>query len=119
MTDAAGLIAALEALASEEEREKYTRYFPPDPDAPFIGVRMGAVFDLAKTVREVDWDTCSNATVRRSPGSRHPGPGPNAAPHSSRPSPSSAAANSTTRTSSPRPSPTIPSRSCRRRSAGC
>ena len=51
--DAAELIAALEALASDEEREKYTRYFPPDPDAPFIGVRMGAVFDLAKTALDL------------------------------------------------------------------
>ncbi|PWC03387.1 DNA alkylation repair protein [Agromyces badenianii] len=53
MTDAAGLIATLEGLASDEEREKYTKYFPPDPDAPFIGVRMGAVFDLAKTALEL------------------------------------------------------------------
>ncbi len=51
--DAAELIAALEALASDDEREKYTRYFPPDPDAPFIGVRMGAVFDLAKTALDL------------------------------------------------------------------
>ncbi|RXZ48529.1 DNA alkylation repair protein [Agromyces fucosus] len=51
--DAAELIAALESLASDEEREKYTRYFPPDPDAPFIGVRMGAVFDLAKTALDL------------------------------------------------------------------
>lgn len=51
--DAAELIAALEALASDEEREKYTRYFPPDPDAPFIGVRMGAVFDLANTALDL------------------------------------------------------------------
>lgn len=49
MTDAATLIATLHGMASAEEREKYTRYFAPDPDAPFIGVRMGAVFDLAKT----------------------------------------------------------------------
>jgi 3-methyladenine DNA glycosylase AlkD len=49
MTDAAALIAALEAMATAEEREKYTRYFAADADAPFIGVRMGAVFDLAKT----------------------------------------------------------------------
>ena len=53
MTGATELIAALEALASVEEREKYTRYFPPDPDAPFIGVRMGAVFELAKTALEL------------------------------------------------------------------
>ncbi|AWB94816.1 DNA alkylation repair protein [Agromyces badenianii] len=53
MTDAAGLIATLEGLASDEEREKYTKYFPTDPDAPFIGVRMGAVFDLAKTALEL------------------------------------------------------------------
>ena len=53
MTDAAALVATLEGLASEEEREKYTRYFAPDPDAPFIGVRMGAVFELAKTALEL------------------------------------------------------------------
>lgn len=53
MTDAAELIAALEALASDEERAKYTRYFPPDPDAPFIGVRMGAVFELAGTALDL------------------------------------------------------------------
>ncbi|MFB9307594.1 3-methyladenine DNA glycosylase AlkD [Agromyces hippuratus] len=51
--DATELIDALEALASEEEREKYTRYFPLDPDAPFIGVRMGAVFELAKTALDL------------------------------------------------------------------
>ncbi|MEV1132383.1 DNA alkylation repair protein [Agromyces sp. NPDC049794] len=49
MTDAAELIATLEGMATAEERRKYERYFAPDPDAPFIGVRMGAVFDLAKT----------------------------------------------------------------------
>ncbi|WP_022894283.1 DNA alkylation repair protein [Agromyces subbeticus] len=48
MSDAAGLITTLESLASDAEREKYTRYFAPDADAPFIGVRMGAVFELAK-----------------------------------------------------------------------
>ncbi|KRC59023.1 DNA alkylation repair protein [Agromyces sp. Root81] len=53
MTDAAALVATLEDLASDEEREKYTRYFPPDPDAPFIGVRMGAVFELAKTALDL------------------------------------------------------------------
>ncbi|WP_157002032.1 DNA alkylation repair protein [Agromyces laixinhei] len=56
MTDAAALIAALEALADETEREKYTRYFPIDPDAPFIGVRMGAVFGLAKTALDLPAD---------------------------------------------------------------
>jgi 3-methyladenine DNA glycosylase AlkD len=53
MTDAAGLVATLEDLATVAEREKYARYFPPDPDAPFIGVRMGAVFDLAKTALDL------------------------------------------------------------------
>ena len=53
MTDAATLVATLEGMASAEEREKYTRYFAPDPDAPFIGVRMGAVFDLAKTALDL------------------------------------------------------------------
>ena len=53
MTDAAELVTTLEALATVAEREKYTRFFPPDPDAPFIGVRMGAVFDLAKTALDL------------------------------------------------------------------
>jgi 3-methyladenine DNA glycosylase AlkD len=53
MTDAAALIAALEAMATAEEREKYTRYFADDADAPFIGVRMGAVFALAKTALDL------------------------------------------------------------------
>ncbi|SFR73198.1 DNA alkylation repair enzyme [Agromyces sp. CF514] len=51
--DATALIARLEALASAEERQKYTRYFPPDESAPFIGVRMGQVFDLAKTALDL------------------------------------------------------------------
>jgi 3-methyladenine DNA glycosylase AlkD len=53
MTDAATLIATLEAMANDEERQKYTRYFAPDPDAPFLGVRMGAVFEVAKTALEL------------------------------------------------------------------
>ncbi len=53
MTDAAALVATLEGMATAEEREKYTRYFAPDPDAPFIGVRMGAVFELAKTALDL------------------------------------------------------------------
>jgi len=53
MTDAAALVARLEGMATAEEREKYTRYFAPDPDAPFIGVRMGAVFELAKTALDL------------------------------------------------------------------
>ena len=56
MTDAAALITTLEGMATAEEREKYTRFFPPDPDAPFLGVRMGAVFDLAKTVIDLPID---------------------------------------------------------------
>ena len=56
MTDAAVLIATLEGLATAEEREKYSRYFAPDPDAPFLGVRMGVVFDLAKTVIDLPID---------------------------------------------------------------
>ena len=52
-TDAATLVSTLEGMASEAEREKYTRYFPPDPDAPFIGVRMGAVFELAKSALDL------------------------------------------------------------------
>lgn len=53
MTDAAGLTSALEAMASETERMKYRRYFPDDAAAPFIGVRMGAVFELAKTALDL------------------------------------------------------------------
>jgi 3-methyladenine DNA glycosylase AlkD len=53
MMDAAELIATLESMASAEERERYTRFFPPDPDAPFLGVRMGAVFDVAKTALDL------------------------------------------------------------------
>ncbi len=53
MTDAASLIASLERMADPVEREKYRRYFPPDPDAPFIGVRMGDVFGLAKTALDL------------------------------------------------------------------
>ncbi len=51
--DAAELVGTLEGMASEAERERYTRYFPLDPDAPFIGVRMGAVFELAKTALDL------------------------------------------------------------------
>jgi 3-methyladenine DNA glycosylase AlkD len=53
MPDATTLVADLESMASAEEREKYTRYFARDPGAPFMGVRMGAVFDLAKTVLDL------------------------------------------------------------------
>ena len=56
VTNAATLVSALEGMASEAEREKYTRYFPPDPDAPFIGVRMGAVFELAKSALDLPVD---------------------------------------------------------------
>jgi 3-methyladenine DNA glycosylase AlkD len=56
MADAAALITALEGMATAEERQKYTRYFAPDPDAPFIGVRMGAVFELAKTALDLPGD---------------------------------------------------------------
>jgi 3-methyladenine DNA glycosylase AlkD len=56
MSDAASLIATLEGMADPHEREKYRRYFPPDPDAPFIGVRMGDVFGLAKTALDLPAD---------------------------------------------------------------
>lgn len=49
MTDkltAAEFLRRLKAKASAAERKKYARYFPDDND--FIGVRMGAVFALAK-----------------------------------------------------------------------
>ena len=42
----AEFLRRLKALASAAERKKYVRYFPDDKD--FIGVRMGAVFALAK-----------------------------------------------------------------------
>lgn len=50
------VLARLHALQSDEEREKYRRYFPhvfrAEADGTgidrFIGVRMGAVFALAK-----------------------------------------------------------------------
>ncbi|MFF2372618.1 DNA alkylation repair protein [Agromyces sp. NPDC058110] len=51
--DAAALVAVLESLATDAERQKYTRFFPPDESAPFIGVRMGQVFDLAKTALDL------------------------------------------------------------------
>lgn len=54
--DAAGLIARLEEMSSEDERVKYRRYFPDDASAPFIGVRMGAVFDLAKSALDLPAD---------------------------------------------------------------
>jgi 3-methyladenine DNA glycosylase AlkD len=44
---AADVEAALRALATEDQRVKYGRYFPGDDS--FIGVRMGDVFNLAKT----------------------------------------------------------------------
>ncbi|MFF2387542.1 DNA alkylation repair protein [Agromyces sp. NPDC058104] len=50
------MIARLEGLASEDERVKYRRYFPDDASAPFIGVRMGAVFDLAKSAIDLPAD---------------------------------------------------------------
>ena len=53
VTDAVTLVATLEAMATPEQREQYTRYFAPDPAAPFIGVRMGAVFELAKTALDL------------------------------------------------------------------
>ena len=53
MSTAATLVSTLEAMATPEQREQYTRYFAPDPDAPFIGVRMGSVFELAKTALDL------------------------------------------------------------------
>ena len=46
METAAEVEAALRALATDEQRVKYARYFPGDDS--FIGVRMGDVFALAK-----------------------------------------------------------------------
>ncbi len=47
MRTAADFEAALRALATEDQRVKYERFFPGDDS--FIGVRMGDVFNLAKT----------------------------------------------------------------------
>jgi 3-methyladenine DNA glycosylase AlkD len=46
-TTAAGFEASLRVMATEEQRIKYERYFPGD--SSLIGVRMGDVFNLAKT----------------------------------------------------------------------
>jgi 3-methyladenine DNA glycosylase AlkD len=54
MTDAAALLAVLESMATDAERDKYRRYFPDDAGGPFLGVRMGAVFELAKTALDLD-----------------------------------------------------------------
>jgi 3-methyladenine DNA glycosylase AlkD len=45
---------ALTALATPEQRQKYTRYFPGDDS--FIGVRMGDVFALAARSRTMPVD---------------------------------------------------------------
>ncbi|MGO4782808.1 DNA alkylation repair protein [Cryobacterium sp. W22_MBD10_FK3] len=44
-SNAADFQAGLEVLATPEQRQKYTRYFPNDDS--FIGVRMGDLFALA------------------------------------------------------------------------
>jgi 3-methyladenine DNA glycosylase AlkD len=86
---AADIEAAIRALATEEQRVKYGRYFPGDDS--FIGVRMGDVFNLAKTAlalpvaelekllespaHEVRVGACSimgkAATARKTPPGRH------------------------------------------------
>lgn len=43
---AASFAEALVAMATDEQRVRYERFFPGDDS--FVGVRMGAVFDLAK-----------------------------------------------------------------------
>ncbi|MGX5697185.1 DNA alkylation repair protein [Agromyces soli] len=55
MTTAGALLDELRSRASETERAKYERYFPPDPadPDPFLGVRMGEVFALAKTALDL------------------------------------------------------------------
>jgi 3-methyladenine DNA glycosylase AlkD len=48
---AAEFVAELTALATQEQRAKYARFFPPAERRPgddFVGVPMGAVFSLAK-----------------------------------------------------------------------
>ena len=82
MTDAASLISSLEAMASDAEREKYRRYFPDDPAAPFLGVRMGAVFDLAKTA--LDLDAAELERLLEEPAHEVRGGSRPAAPHSLR-----------------------------------
>lgn len=53
---AVAFLAALEAEATEDERVKYERYFPPAtmrPGDAFVGVPMGRVFDLAGEFSEL------------------------------------------------------------------
>lgn len=55
---AAHFLERLEALRSDEERDKYRRYFKVEEGQygegdVFIGVRMGQVFDLAKELMEL------------------------------------------------------------------
>ncbi len=51
MRTASDVEAALRALATEDQRVKYRRFFPGDDS--FIGVRMGDVFNLAKTALDL------------------------------------------------------------------
>lgn len=53
---AAALRSELLGLANEAERLKYRRYFPEAPDGEFAGVRMGAVFGIAKTALDAPAD---------------------------------------------------------------
>jgi 3-methyladenine DNA glycosylase AlkD len=56
---AAAFIAALTAEASEDERVKYERYFPPAslrPGDAFVGVPMGRVFALAEEFARLPLD---------------------------------------------------------------
>src|SRR5688500_8610518 len=53
---AKAFLERLHANATEAERKKYVRYFPPAERRPgdtFIGVRMGTVFELARAFIEM------------------------------------------------------------------
>src|SRR5687767_5682400 len=53
---AKAFLERLHANATEAERKKYERYFPPAERRPgdtFIGVRMGTVFELARAFIEM------------------------------------------------------------------
>lgn len=53
MKTASQFITRLKALSSPEELKKIQRYFKPDPNDRFLGVRMGSLFELAKEFIEM------------------------------------------------------------------
>lgn len=62
---AARFIAELEALRDPAELTKILRYFTAGPDEEFIGVRMGSIFELAKT--HLDMPVTELETMLESP----------------------------------------------------